>query len=74
MMKEKFEPITLKNKCTRHVFEINKAEFLPRLGMGGKYNGLKYDVSGYTDDDHVSITIYVPDKNKNGNYKKQLDI
>jgi len=55
-----------------HIYKIPKTEFLMRVGIGNKYNGLKYEVDAYESDKDILITIQVPALNKNGNYQKQI--
>ena len=63
---------TRMDRKVEHIYKVPKQEFLMRIGIGNKYNGLKFSVDGYDDDDNVLITIQVPALNKNGNYKKQI--
>ena len=55
-----------------HIYKIPKSEFMMRIGIGNKYNGLSYSVDGYDDDKNIIITVQVPALNKNGNYQKQI--
>jgi len=64
-------PCPTAKKETKHIYNIPKTEFMMRIGIGNKYNGLKYDVFGSEDDTEVRIEINVPAKNKNGNYCRQ---
>jgi len=59
------------DKTVTHIYKIPKGEFMMRLGIGNKYNGLDFEIDAYDSSKNVTITIVVPALNKNGNYKAQ---